>query len=62
MDQAGVEKAAKAFIETIPYCPRPHNQDSFARELCTEFGNRYLATSAKSESVRHMVTVMSRGA
>lgn len=30
MDQAGVDKACKAFIETNYYCPRPHKADPFA--------------------------------
>lgn len=47
MDQVGVDMACKAFIETDPYCPRPHNLDPLARQLWTDFGNRYIATAKK---------------
>ena len=48
MDQAGgVDLACKAFLETDPYCPRPHNSDSAAEKLWVDFSERYLATAAQ---------------
>ena len=47
MNQAGVDMACKAFLETDPYCPRPHSWDSFAEMLWVDFSERYLATAAK---------------
>ncbi|KAL8662349.1 MAG: hypothetical protein Q9202_004807 [Teloschistes flavicans] len=47
MDQEGVNKACKAFVETDPYCPRPNKQNIFAQQLWIDFGKRYLATAGK---------------
>ena len=43
MDQAGIQKACKAFIETDAYCSRPHSPDIFAQNLWIAFGNRHIA-------------------
>ncbi len=47
MDQYGVEKACKAFLETEPFCPRPveRSVDPEATELWLTFGKRYLETA-----------------
>ncbi|KAL8689393.1 MAG: hypothetical protein Q9218_004930 [Villophora microphyllina] len=47
MDQAGVDKACKAFVETDPYFPRPNNADRFAQQLWGDFSDQYLATAEK---------------
>ncbi len=47
MDQYGVEKACKAFLETEPFCPRPveRSVDPEAADLWLTFGKRYLDTA-----------------
>ena len=54
MDQAGVDKACRAFMETDPYFPRPQpGRDAAAGQLWTSFGQRYLATAAEFISAEH---------
>ena len=47
MDQAGVNMACKAFVETDAYFPRPQSLENFAKQLWNSFGNRYIATAQK---------------
>ena len=47
IDEAGVQKACKAFVETDAYYPRPHSSDNSAQQLWISFGNRYITTSKK---------------
>lgn len=42
MNERGVDKAVKAFIETNHYCPRPNTGDAFIDAAWTQFGNAYL--------------------
>lgn len=42
MNGAGVQQAVKAFLETEPYCPRPHSQDPYLDNLWTIFSNNYV--------------------
>ena len=44
-DQAGVDMACKAFVETDPYSPRAHSSDILGQRLWASFGNRYIATA-----------------
>lgn len=47
MDQAGVNMACKAFVETDAYFPRPQSLENFTKQLWNSFGNRYIATAQK---------------
>ncbi|KAK2591965.1 hypothetical protein QQS21_010337 [Conoideocrella luteorostrata] len=47
MNQDGVEKAVKAFVDTNHYCPRPNSGNNFIQQAWYEFGKRYLDWSAK---------------
>lgn len=47
MNEAGVAKALKAFLETDPYCPRPFTEDIYGEHLWTLFQARYQDTGVK---------------
>ncbi|KAG8413942.1 hypothetical protein J3458_011599 [Metarhizium acridum] len=47
MDERGIAKAVKAFIETNHYCPRPNTGNKFIEQAWTHFGNSYLSWSAR---------------
>ena len=47
LDQAGVDLACKAFVETEAYFPRPHSLDDVAQELWKLFGQQYIATAER---------------
>ncbi|CRL27615.1 Protein of unknown function DUF3669, zinc finger protein [Penicillium camemberti] len=47
MDNAGVQKAVKAWLETDPFCPRPHAEDEYMQNLWRVFSERYIATGRK---------------
>ncbi|KAI9761003.1 MAG: hypothetical protein M1840_002157 [Geoglossum simile] len=47
MDDAGVDQAIKAFLETDAYCPRPLVQDQYAEHLWQTFARRYKESSMK---------------
>ncbi|KGO77594.1 Protein of unknown function DUF3669, zinc finger protein [Penicillium italicum] len=47
MDNTGVQKAVKAWLETDPFCPRPHSEDEYMQKLWTVFSERYIATGRK---------------
>lgn len=47
MDESGVDKAVKAFLETNHYCPRPNTPHEFITEAWNEFGRAYLQWSAR---------------
>ena len=46
-DQAGVDKACKAFVETDAFWPQPHGSDVFSQQLWSSFGNRQITTAKK---------------
>lgn len=47
MDDHGVAKAVKAFLETNHYCPRPNTGDEFIQKAWAQFGRMYLEWSDK---------------
>ncbi|KXH62905.1 hypothetical protein CNYM01_01973 [Colletotrichum nymphaeae SA-01] len=46
MDDAGIDKAVKAFIETNHYCPRPNSGDDYIEAMWKDFASMYLAFSS----------------
>ncbi|KAK1998399.1 hypothetical protein LX36DRAFT_710905 [Colletotrichum falcatum] len=41
MDEAGVNKAVSAFLETNHYCPKPNTGNPFIESLWKDFSTRY---------------------
>ncbi|KAK1471094.1 hypothetical protein CCUS01_06208 [Colletotrichum cuscutae] len=46
MDDAGIDKAVKAFIETSHYCPRPNSGDNYIETMWKDFSSMYLSFSS----------------
>ncbi|KAK0370439.1 hypothetical protein CLIM01_12211 [Colletotrichum limetticola] len=46
MDDAGIDKAVKAFIETNHYCPRPNSGDNYIETMWKDFSSMYLSFSS----------------
>ncbi|RAH59513.1 hypothetical protein BO85DRAFT_467281 [Aspergillus piperis CBS 112811] len=47
MNTAGVQQAAKAFMENDPYYPRPYSNDDYMEHLWQIFSHSYVATAKK---------------
>ncbi|RAK96769.1 zinc finger protein [Aspergillus ibericus CBS 121593] len=47
MNAAGVQQAAKAFMENDPYYPRPFSNDTYMENLSRIFSQRYVETGKK---------------
>ncbi|KAK1540369.1 hypothetical protein CPAR01_06358 [Colletotrichum paranaense] len=46
MDDAGIDKAVKAFIETNHYCPRPNSGGDYIETMWKDFSSMYLSFSS----------------
>ncbi|KAK1985655.1 zinc finger protein-domain-containing protein [Colletotrichum cereale] len=52
MDEAGINKAVSAFLETNHYCPKPNTGNSFIESLWKDFSTRYILYSRNILDIR----------